>query len=782
MSAPEPVTDPSPAPAIRATDLYKGYGLQLAVDGLNLEVPRELLLQLPRRQRGREVHHHSNAHRAQFRPMPDRSRSSAFAMPKDGLEIKRRIGAVPDESMLFDRLTGIEFLEFAGRMYGLARATAIDRARDLMGLFELADDGKIIGEYSKGMRKRVAMAASLIHHPELFLMDEPFEGVDAVGARLMKDILLDQVRRGATIFLTSHVLEVVERLCDRVAIIDHGKIVTCGSMEEPRRRRIARRRLRAHRRRRTPSRAPGLAMIAAILRAQFLSMQLNRGKGMLLRAIPLLLWYCFWTVVAVFAFMLAAAWVDDAMLRRYLPLAFLGIALYWQFMPVLTASLGRSLDLKKLAMYPVPHGQLFTVEVLLCLTSNMEMVLVISGGLAGIIKHQGIAAARAWILLAGAVFIAFNALLASGTRQPHRPADVAPQDPRGGDSHNDLPLDVAAPLHAVWRFAPNGSALSPMRYAAPPIRGAPPRCSSWAKPRRCCGSSCGHSPRFGSAAVSLNAACASTLPPLRRKCCGPMRRGAATGPMPFYTGSLACFGAIRSPRLSKRNSASLARTPRFRMVFVMGFTFGVLVWLPMALGRGLGRAAAAPNTSSRWSRLYALAMIGQVTYWNAFGFDRSAAMFYFAAPQPMARVFIAKNIAAAIFVYLDIGILAIVVSVFHLAGGWPRVAETLAVVAVCALYLFGLGNMASVNYPRALNPERVTRGSGSGRAQGLLFLFYPFALLPVVLAYVARWALQSEIAFLLVLALAAVIGGIVYGIGLDSAVLATGKREELLER
>jgi ABC-2 type transport system ATP-binding protein len=76
------------------------------------------------------------------------------------------------------------------------------------------------------------MAASLIHHPDLFLMDEPFEGVDAMGARLMKDILMDQVKRGATIFLTSHVLEVVERLCDRVAIIDHGRIVTCGTQEE----------------------------------------------------------------------------------------------------------------------------------------------------------------------------------------------------------------------------------------------------------------------------------------------------------------------------------------------------------------------------------------------------------------------------------------------------------------------------------------------------------------------------------------------------------------------
>jgi len=82
------------------------------------------------------------------------------------------------------------------------------------------------------MRKRVAMAAALIHHPDLFLMDEPFEGVDAVGARLMKDILLDQVRRGATVFLTSHVLEVVERLCDHIAIINRGEITAAGTLDE----------------------------------------------------------------------------------------------------------------------------------------------------------------------------------------------------------------------------------------------------------------------------------------------------------------------------------------------------------------------------------------------------------------------------------------------------------------------------------------------------------------------------------------------------------------------
>ncbi len=154
-------------------------------------------------------------------------------MPAAGLEIKKRIGLVPDESLLFDRLTGSEFLEFVGRMYGLARPVARERAQGLLGLFELEESGrKLIAEYSKGMRKRVAMAASLIHHPELFLMDEPFEGVDAVGARLMKDILVDQVERGATVFLTSHVLEVVERLCDRVAIIHEGKIVTEGTLDE----------------------------------------------------------------------------------------------------------------------------------------------------------------------------------------------------------------------------------------------------------------------------------------------------------------------------------------------------------------------------------------------------------------------------------------------------------------------------------------------------------------------------------------------------------------------
>src|SRR5260370_2323348 len=140
-------------------------------------------------------------------------------MPAHALEIKRKIGLVPDESLLLDDLTGPEFLEFVGRMYSLPRATARERSRELLALFELDNNaGKLIAEYSKGMRKRLAMAAALIHRPELFLMDEPFEGVDAVGARLMKDLLREHVRPGATIFLTSHLLAALGRLCNPVAI------------------------------------------------------------------------------------------------------------------------------------------------------------------------------------------------------------------------------------------------------------------------------------------------------------------------------------------------------------------------------------------------------------------------------------------------------------------------------------------------------------------------------------------------------------------------------------
>ena len=226
------LSNPSAAvPAIEISGLHKIYNGVHAVDGLTLEVPQACFYGfLGPNGAGKTTTIKMLMGLAQ--PDGGSIRVLGMDMPAQSLSIRRQVGVVPDDTLLFDYLTGVEYLEFVGRLYGLARAVALERGRELLALFELQDDRKLIGGYSKGMRKRIAMAAALIHRPRLFLMDEPFEGVDAVGARLMKDILLEQVRGGATVFLTSHVLEVVERLCDRVAIIHHGRIVAEGTMAE----------------------------------------------------------------------------------------------------------------------------------------------------------------------------------------------------------------------------------------------------------------------------------------------------------------------------------------------------------------------------------------------------------------------------------------------------------------------------------------------------------------------------------------------------------------------
>ena len=149
------------------------------------------------------------------------------------LEVKRQIGVVPEGMGLFERLTGSEYLNFVGRMYGLDRATTQRRAAELLEFMQLADRPKsMIADYSHGMQKKLALAAAVIHGPRILFLDEPFEGVDALAAGSLKALLGRMTERGVTIFLTSHVLEIVERLCSHVAIIHKGRLVAHGSLEE----------------------------------------------------------------------------------------------------------------------------------------------------------------------------------------------------------------------------------------------------------------------------------------------------------------------------------------------------------------------------------------------------------------------------------------------------------------------------------------------------------------------------------------------------------------------
>jgi ABC-2 type transport system ATP-binding protein len=149
------------------------------------------------------------------------------------VQVKRQIGVVPEGMALFGRLTGPEYLNFVGRMYGLDRETAAKRATELLEFMQLADEPKkLVTDYSHGMQKKLALAAAVIHGPKILFLDEPFEGVDAIAAGTLKAMLQGMIARGATIFLTSHVLEIVERLCSHLAIINHGQLVAQGSLEE----------------------------------------------------------------------------------------------------------------------------------------------------------------------------------------------------------------------------------------------------------------------------------------------------------------------------------------------------------------------------------------------------------------------------------------------------------------------------------------------------------------------------------------------------------------------
>lgn len=149
------------------------------------------------------------------------------------LEVKRRIGVVPEDLNLFERLTGAEMLAFTGRMYGLQKPDIGERAPELLQLMELDNEPKkLIVEYSHGMKKKLSLACALIHRPEILFLDEPFEGIDAIASRTLKDLLSRLTARGLTVFLTSHVLEIVERLCSDIAIISQGKLLASGSLEE----------------------------------------------------------------------------------------------------------------------------------------------------------------------------------------------------------------------------------------------------------------------------------------------------------------------------------------------------------------------------------------------------------------------------------------------------------------------------------------------------------------------------------------------------------------------
>lgn len=156
---------------------------------------------------------------------------------RDPLQARAMMGVLPEYLNLYERLSGREFVTFSGHMYGVPAVDVQQRTEELLHILDLADDAdKLIVDYSVGMRKKVALAAAIIHRPRVLFLDEPFEGIDPVSSRVIRDILHDLTNSGTTVFFSSHIMEVVERLSTRVGIINQGVMVAEGSLQELRQR------------------------------------------------------------------------------------------------------------------------------------------------------------------------------------------------------------------------------------------------------------------------------------------------------------------------------------------------------------------------------------------------------------------------------------------------------------------------------------------------------------------------------------------------------------------
>jgi ABC-2 type transport system ATP-binding protein len=212
--------------------LTKRFGYVQAVRGLALDVPRGCFFGLVGPNGAGKTTTLAMT-TGLLRPDAGQALVEGVDVWRDPGEAKRRIGVLPEGLRLFDRLSGRELLTFTGRLRGLPAAEVERRADELLEVLGLrAASGQLVVDYSTGMRKKIALAAALLHNPSVLFLDEPFEAVDPVSARTIRDVLVRFAARGNTVVFSSHVMELVERLCDEVAVVHRGEVVAAGEVDD----------------------------------------------------------------------------------------------------------------------------------------------------------------------------------------------------------------------------------------------------------------------------------------------------------------------------------------------------------------------------------------------------------------------------------------------------------------------------------------------------------------------------------------------------------------------
>ena len=217
---------------IRITDLTKRYGGFTAVDAISLEVPQgELFGFLGPNGAGKTTTLRMIA--GILRPSAGRVEIGGVDIVQDPIAAKSKLGFIPDRPFIYEKLTGAEFLRFVAGLYGQSGPRIEHRARELLALFDLEDwRDELVESYSHGMRQKLIISSAFVHRPDVIVVDEPMVGLDPKAARILKDLFREYTRRGHTIMMSTHTLEVAEAMCDRIGIIQGGKIRACGTMAE----------------------------------------------------------------------------------------------------------------------------------------------------------------------------------------------------------------------------------------------------------------------------------------------------------------------------------------------------------------------------------------------------------------------------------------------------------------------------------------------------------------------------------------------------------------------
>jgi ABC-2 type transport system permease protein len=505
---------------------------------------------------------------------------------------------------------------------------------------------------------------------------------------------------------------------------------------------------------------------------------LFRGRpGRRLMALALfLIWYASWGAIALWLARVAASTPDPNALNRLLARALLFVSLYWQLIRMLALAAGAGLDFKRLLVYPVRAGRLFFVELAVRLLASLEMLLVVGGASAGLMRHPGAAPQS---MAALALFAAINLFLAVGLCRLFERL-LARRYVREA-AFLGLVLAAALPQVALARASPE--------TLAPWLALATRSWWPWAAAAEAAlgGGSMAWLVLALWAAGALAFArfefhralgfdTAESLARHKR-----LRQEQESLPRRWLRRTMR---PLRDPvaALVEKELLVLGRSPRFRLVFIMGFTFGLLVWLPLLAAGGAERR---PQIAAEYLALvsaYALLLLGESTFWNAFAFDRAAAQLYFLAPSALPPVILGKNVAAVVAVLAEVTLVAIACALFGMPVSGRKVAEAYAVTLVLSLYLFAAGNLASVYYPRPADPQAPWRSAGRSRFQALLLVAFPVLALPASGAYLLRWAFEREAAFFAGLAGAALLGAALYRRSVRlTASLLTKRREAFLE-